>query len=415
MGGEVGVKSALPWLVLTACTRDPPPRRRPYVEAPPVADVPTDAMTVARVCALRAAPPEDLSVGEGRADVTLAWNGAHFGAAWVEPIDDERVVMFVRVSPEGRRMGSPLRVSERGFKAARPSLAWNGVSWSLVFEGGIRTMGDIYQARVDARGSAVGRPWRMTRGDREDTEPVFVNTGQGFGLAWISREFDGRYTLYGEVLNRWDAPLAPPTPLLNTSVTLSATRLLWTGQAWALSALSSRRNEVLAVSFTRMEADGTPRGILKHPTPDRIGSVDTSRRYDLAWDGVSFGAAWSELRDGANRVYFRRVTPRGNFTGDEIEVSHGASNADEPALTRAREGLFVLALRVVEPDGSSRVWVRTIDPSDRVQEAQVELQAADGHAGAPALVSSNGALGVAAIDRRGLTFHLVSLGSCGGR
>jgi len=361
-------------------------------------------------CVHRVSAPEDIALSTTVGAPRLAWNGAHFGLVWTETIDEEDVVRFVRADPDGARLGLPLRVSERRFLAANPALTWNGDSWSVVFAGGVGVMGDIYQARVDARGSAVGRPWRMTRGPEHDLEPEFFATGQGFGLAWTTLEPSGRWSMYAEALNRWDAPLAPPTQLFNTSFRLLSPRLLWTGSAWAVAFLSARR-EVSGVHLARMEATGLPRGSVQRVTPDRIAGTETAHRYDIAWDGRTFALVWSELRDGTPQLFFRRLTARGNPSGPVVSLRVGDEQSENPSLAHLGDGDFALAEQVVR-DGFPRVRVRTLHADGRIQTEGVELRGIDGAAARPALIYNGTVLGLATRSQRGLAFHIVHLGPC---
>lgn len=405
---------ALGAVLVAACEPDRPPARRPYVLPPEIVDAgPDDARVRERLCALRATPSMDLSVGSGHGRAALAWSGTTFGVAWMQVENNDARLGFVRVSPTGERLGAPSRVTDRGFRPSSPALFWNGVSWSLLFEGGYRAeRGDLYQTRVDARGNPVGTPWRMTRGDRDDSEPGIVARPQGgLGLTWIGREaHGGRTVLYGQLLDRFDAPRSLAVRMLDTSLTLTAPKVTWADGQWVFTCLSSR-GEVMAVDFSRLDDRGLPTGSLRHASPDRIGGVDTAARYDIAWGGSSFGVVWSELREGATQVYFRNVSARGNALGEDVCVSEGAPTASEPTIVRVRDGVFAVAMRV-ERDGIPRVWVRTVDAGGTFQRGRVELQGADGSAALPVAMPIDDDLAVVTSSVRGVAFHRVNLGPC---
>lgn len=388
-----------------------PARVAPRTPPPPTDEDVAPQRDPRRRCATRAAPPEVLVDGAEIGGVALAWNGTHFGVAWGDRIDGERAVRFVRVREDGARLGSPLRVSEPRTEAESPSLTWNGTSWVIVWSGGLRDVGDIYQARVDPRGGAAGRPWRMTRGEaRRDLEPKIVSTAQGFGLAWVAREASGRWSLYGQALDRFDAPRASPARLLDTSITLGETSLVWTGAHWGVGALGSRR-EVLAVDFARMDPRGVAHGSLTRLTPSSIGGVDTRGRYALAWDGTGYVVAWSEVRDGASHVVVRHADPRGRLTVTPIDLREQAESDEAPALVGLGEGVAAVAWQVSR-DGRSRIRVRTLEATGRLQEEPVELQDHDGRAGRPFLAASGERAAVISATARALTFHPVTLGPC---
>lgn len=394
------------------CERERLPPRRRYVLPPEVDAEAPDVVVPDRLCALRATAGEDLSVGAGHTRAAVTWNGIHYGVAWLRDDGGDRAVGFVRVAPPGRRLGVPARVTERGFVPGAPAVLWNGASWSVFFDGGFGdARGDIYQSRVDGRGNAVGAPWRMTRGQRDDVEPAIAARAQGFVLSWIAREEHGRRSvLYGQLLDRWDAPRSMAVRLLDTNATLASTKVVWADSQSVFTCLSSRA-EVQAVDFVRLDERGLPTGALRHVSPDRLGGVEVVSRYDVAWGGGSLGVVWSELREGATQVFFRAVTARGNALGGDVMVSADAPSAVEPTIARVADGVFAVAMRV-ERDGLSRVWVRTVDATGAMQQGRVELQGADGQAGTPALAYDGEALGVVTTSRRAVAFHRVAVGRC---
>ncbi|MFO0625735.1 MAG: hypothetical protein U0325_08980 [Polyangiales bacterium] len=368
-------------------------------------------MDPARRCALRAAPPTVVTELSEAGSAALAWSGAHYGIAWSDRTDDERVVRFVRVGADGARLGTPLRMNEDRTEAADPSVTWNGVSWVVVWSGGLHGLKDIYQGRVDPRGSAAGRPWRMTRApDREDLQPRIASIPGGFGLAWVARTSGRRWRLYAQSLDRFDAPRGFPAVLLDTAVTLGETELVWTGAHWAVGALSAQR-EVLRVELGRLDPRGYGLGSVTRVTPRVIGGVESRGRYALAWDGARFAVAWSEVTGGSAHVFFQRASARGNLEGAPLDLSDADESAESPALARVGDGLVAAAWQVTR-EGRARIRVRTIDGAARAQESPVELQDHDGEVGRPQLVVAGDTLALLSVSSRALTLHRITLGPC---
>jgi hypothetical protein len=395
--------------LLAGCERRAPP---PPSEPAPGVEVPsTPRVDPSRRCALRAAPPSRLAEVAAVGGVALAWNGTHFAVAWGDVIDGERAVRFVRVRPDGERLGSPLRVSELHTEAESPSVTWNGQSWVVVWSGGLRDVGDIYQARVDPRGTAAGRPWRMTRGDeRTDLHPRILSAAPGFGVAWVARAGGNRWGLYAQALDRFDAPRAFPAKLLDTGISLSETSLVWTGTEWGVAALGARR-EVLGVEFARMDARGFAHGSVARLSSGTIGGVETRGRYALTWDGARYVVAWSEVLDGASHVFVRSADARGRLDAQRLDLRDEAESAEAPALERVGDGVSAVAWQVSR-DGRGRLRVKTLDASGRLQEDPVELQDHDGAAGWPHLAAGGDSLAVVSATPQGLTYHRVTLGPC---
>jgi hypothetical protein len=396
------------------CEPEALPRRRRYVLAPEVDAALADATVPTGLCPRRATRGLDLAVAPGCTRAAVAWNGSHYGVAWQQATPRGTAVWFARVQPTGDRAGAAVQVSADGFRVGYPAVVWNGANWSVLFDAAWGAgEGDVQQARVDVRGAVVSAPWRMTRGPRDDIAAAIGGSGQGFGLAWVAREDAGRrHVLYGMSLDRWDAPRGQAVRLIDTGLTLAAPTVTWTGEEWAFTAVSGR-GETRAVEFMRLSPEGQPRGVLRHVSPERIGGVELDGRHAIAWDGRAFGLAWSELRDGAQRVFVRRVSARGNPFGGDFTASEGAASAHEPALVTVAPGVFALAFRV-ERDGGARVSVRTVDVEGGRLSPVSELQGPDGSAGAPAMAFDGHGVGVATVSPRGVAFHRVEFGPCAG-
>ncbi|MBK8693071.1 MAG: hypothetical protein IPN17_12445 [Deltaproteobacteria bacterium] len=393
-------------LLLAGCESPPPPRRRPHVEPP---DVPVvDGGT--RRCALRSDAPGEVSRGADPGRMRIAWNGEHWAVVWSETIDNEPAVFFARIDADGSRPRPPLRVSERRTYASAPAVCWNQTAWSVFFTGGLREVGDLYQARVTSRGSAVGRPWRMTRGERLDIDPAVATTGTTTGLVWSAREADQRWSVYGKVLDRWDRPSAPLTLMRNSSLALGPAELIWTGQEWAAAYVTAGQ-EVFGVELARLDGIGQLRGSVRRMTDARIGDVSAERRFAIAWNGQRYGLAWSELRDGQRRLYFRWVSARGNPLSDARELGVEGEVATSPALAAVGDGTLLLAWES-EREGDRRVAVSLLDEEGNPQREPVTLRGVEGIATQPALAVSADAVGVATRSRRGISFHRVTLGNC---
>lgn len=398
-------------LAMVGCDPERIPARRRYVPAP---DVITDdaSSPVGGLCTRRGAASVEIAPGTGRTRASIAWSGLHYGVAWQEATAEGTSAWFARVHGVEGPQGLVTRITHPGLHVGYPTVLWNGANWSVIYDAAWgEADGDVYQARIDARGAMVSDPFRMTRGARDDINASMAPGEQGFGMAWIAREEGGRrHVLYGMSLNRWDAPRGLAVRMLDTQLTLGAPTVTWTGAEWALTCVSAR-GEVKAVDFLRLSPEGLPRGVLKHISPERIGGVELENRHAVAWDGHALGVVWSELREGATQVFFRAVSARGNPLTADVRVSEGAMAASEPALVAISEGLFALAMRV-EREGMSRVWVRTVRVDGSFQPTQVELQGADGRAGAPSLVYDGTGLGVVTVSPRALSFHRVALAPC---
>jgi len=146
-------------------------------------------------------------------------------------------------------------------------------------------------------------------------------------------------------------------------------------------------------------------------TDARIGDVSAERRFAIAWNGQRYGLAWSELRDGQRRLYFRWVSARGNPLSAARELGVEGEVSTSPALAAVGDGTLLLAWES-EREGDRRVAVSLLDEEGNPQREPVTLRGVEGIATQPALAVSADAVGVATRSRRGISFHRVTLGNC---
>lgn len=118
---------------------------------------------------------------------TLAWSGRNFGVVWEDEVSaDEDAPLdrlaFAAVSPG--RVDVPRReVTRRDAFQVQPVLAFGGgvyaLAWTTIGENGL----DVWLARLDAEGKALGAPIQVTRNSMGLLPSVAWN-GREFGIAW---------------------------------------------------------------------------------------------------------------------------------------------------------------------------------------------------------------------------------------
>lgn len=343
--------------------------------------------------------------------VSVAWNGTDWGVAWTEAQGPEPAVYFVRVGTEGRRRGTPVRVSERGYRGWGPSLVWNGESWVVGFAGGAARLGEIWLARVDARGTPIGRPQRVTARERDDHAPALGYDGRELFAIWSAfLPALGRHAVYVLRMNRWGGQLGPPLRLVDRRDRLSAPALVRTRSGWAAAWLVSR-SDAVAVDMRRIDPDGEPRAYVSRVTLGALGGSDLTARFGVAWDGERFGVAWDEVRDGAPHVFFHTVSARLDESTPARILSLPNESSSAPALAALGPGSFVAAWQI-ERAGEQRVRLLAFDASGTPFGEPVEVQGHDGRAGSPALSLGRDALGLVTAAGGTLSFHRVGLGPC---
>lgn len=373
-----------------------------------VRSVTTDVAT--HRCPVRVLPPEDLSSGPPEGSAAIAWNGREWGVAWTERTNEEPAIFFVRVGTDGRRRSMPVRISERGYRGSTPTIAWNGETWNVAFSGGAGPLEEIWLGRVDVRGTPMGRPQRVTARDRRDFTPALAFNGQDLMAVWSAQTPNQRWAILALRMNRWGAQLGPPVRIADRRDRLSSPVVISTSTGWGVAWLVSR-TEAIAVDLVRLDTRGQVKGYPVRATLGPLGGTDLTARFGIAWDGENYGLVWDEVRDGAPHVFFDTVSRRIDSTAHPVMISSPDDAAGAPTLAALEPGVFLAAWEV-ERGIHRHVRVTALDASGRSLGESVEVQGHDGIATMPAMAIGDGAIGLATISTRAVSFHQVQLGPC---
>jgi hypothetical protein len=224
------------------------------------------------------AEPEPSVLGRGGIeDVAMAWNGDHYAVAWSESVKGGREIVMQRVTPKGKRLGLPVKVSAMAGTNRKPVIAWAGneyvVAWTNAApkDQNPRDSYRIFLAVVPANSNTP----RLTR----------------------QLEFQGSAD----------------------QVALAAS-----GEEFAVAWLGSRRPMGTAIYFRRLNLQGLPIG-------DAITVTDgkplTCGRPSLVWAGDGYGVTWHDDREPAGSEVFFSFVSCGEDTGGEAAAPAGPTDA----------------------------------------------------------------------------------------
>ncbi len=363
-------------------------------------------------CPMRSFPPDELTLGSApEIGAPVVWNGREWGVAWSEVVTDEPAVFFARVGRDGRRIGNPVRVSDRGYRGSTPALLWNHTQWLVAFSGGAGRLEEIWVGSVDARGTPVGRPHRVTARNRRDLGPSMAFDGRDAILVWSTVLPDSRNGVLALRMDRAGVQLDAPILVADRRERLGAAQVVWNGATWAAAWLVSR-SEAIAVDMSRIEADvSRTRGYPARVTLGPLGGTDQGARFGIAWDGARYALAWDEVRDGAPHVFFDTVSRTLEPSGRSVMLSPRGDSATAPAIAALGPSTFLAAWEV-ERGRERHVQVATFDDLGRPLGGRIEVQSNDGRASMPTLAVGDDAVGIATVSTRGVSFHRVPLGPC---
>jgi hypothetical protein len=113
----------------------------------------------------------------------LVWTGSIFATAWEDRREGNYEIYFNRLDPQGKKLGSDLRVSFGPDFSLHSDLAWNGREFLLVWDDQREGEPRIWGQRVSLDGDPVGENVKLTP-DAVGESPVLVQGATRLGLVF---------------------------------------------------------------------------------------------------------------------------------------------------------------------------------------------------------------------------------------
>lgn len=378
-----------------------------------------DGAMVARIrerrCVSHALPPVDLGAAPtSDGGVSIAFSGHSWGIAWTEHIDGEDAVFFTTIGENGRRIATPVRVTERGYRGRHPSLVWTGEHWMIVSSSGAARYDELWVQRLNERGVAISPARRITGRDRFDRYPALaaVPVG-GYLLAWAAEFEPRKHKIMAVRLGAWGQQLAPPIELVERSSRLRDV-VVTVRDDEVIVSWSALRPTTFAIEAARLDpVTGHRAGVARivsapHGLADRAprgAVINTSRTLTFAWE------QWAQGTLAVRLVHFGRRL-HAALEDETITVQDEGATLLAPALATLDDSAFVLAAQrsVGEVDHSVLIETRSID--DRLLGPRIRVRGHEGVAERPLLSLGNHWIAVVTRGPRGLALHRVPLVEC---
>jgi predicted RecA/RadA family phage recombinase len=183
---------------------------------------------------------------------SLVWTGSEFGVAWYDDRDGDYEIYFTRISADGVKLGSDIRVTNDASTSSVPSLVWTGSEYGVAWYDGRDGDTEIYFTRISAAGAKLGSDVRITNAAGDSGDPGLVWIGSEYGVAWMDNR-DGSREIYFARISAAGAKLGSDVRITNAA-----------GDSWS---------------------------------------------HSLVWSGGEYGVAWEDNRDGNAEIYFARIDP----------------------------------------------------------------------------------------------------------
>lgn len=309
-----------------------------------------DPFVVCQATDLQEAP----SIATGKGAALVVWQDIRNGKDWD--------VFAARVTAQGAVLDpNGFLVSGGPHNQARPSVAWDGRHWVVVWQDFRRdNRYDVYAARINSDGDVIDEHGiQLSTNEVHCIDPTVASSGDGRSFVyWSQGRLLGREVAQSAglfLVSGKPAPLLPDDHLTrdhdkqpgwgNTPPVAAAGKDLFL-LAWRNEHPVGRGNGSPTVNAYMYDYQGKYRNSLTLAgVPHRIASAD------LAWDGAAFVASWTEYRTTDRRkypaheqVFAARIGPTGKHAYT-AELVAGASDAPaaNPAIASDGRGASLIA------------------------------------------------------------------------
>jgi hypothetical protein len=252
----------------------------------------------------RAGTDERISYGTGYSmHPSVVWTGSEYGMAWRDERDDQREIYFARISADGARIGSEVRITTEAATSDNPSLAWTGSTFGVAWNDYRDANEEIYLALVSDAGVKLGSDVRITTSTGSSIRPALVWTGSEFGVGWQDNR-DGNPEIYLARISDAGVKVGTDVRVTTDSSASYKPDMTWTGSEYALVWYDYRDGNT-EIYLALVSADGVKASADLRITAD----ADTSEEPDVAWSGSTLGVTWWDDRDGNYEIYFALIDP----------------------------------------------------------------------------------------------------------
>ncbi|MBL8912157.1 MAG: hypothetical protein JNM17_15800 [Archangium sp.] len=343
----------------------------------------------------------DLRVSTGVLDSNapdLAFDGTNFGIAWLrfDSMTSGIDFSFARMSLQQQLVGAPVELTNDGFGAHPPRLAWSG-EWAIGASTLTQTMNGpantVRVRRFDDQGTTVGAPIDFGPG-----WPATVASGPmngQLGLLWGNGAVSSNVPTLSLVAQ--GAANGPNRPLMSGEGA-DYGDLVWDGSGWAMvwTATQPQPNPGSGVRFARLDAQGsvTIAPVLIAPSnafSPRL-AVTASQHYGIVWQ--QYGAQ--------NRfdIYFTRLDSSGATITAPVNLSNSSGNAMLADITWTGAAFAAVWTEDLGSPAPTKVWLARLDPSGQATAPTELVSCGSAAAWRPAIHFAAGKLAVAWGDSR---------------
>lgn len=282
----------------------------------------------------------------------IASSGSELLIAWTGPGE----IVAHRLDAIGSPGGGPFAVTSAPNEQVRPTIAWDGSAWFLVWEdrrSGYQSLSDVYARRVSASGALLGASDML----------VFEAINSG-AFPWVGPTTGGVVTAqtirpYGlSTIRRFDsagvALDAAPVPIVRCGNLEDRPAVAWNGSHYLVVWEDDRNGPDTDLYGVRIAADGTVLDQIAIPIST---AAFTQENPVVVSDGSKFFVVWEDYRDGMQRdIYGTVVDAAGNVASPAGIPIHTSTIQEWGPVAAAGGGRFFVAWGNASSESNARVF-----------------------------------------------------------
>ena len=267
---------------------------------------------------------------------SMAWTGSEVGLAWYDSRYSNAEIFFRRISPGGALQGSEVRVTSDLAESSSPSLAFTGSEFGLCWHDSRDGNPEIYFARLTADGTKLSSDVRITFETNQSYTPSLAWSGSEFGVGWYDLR-DGAGEIYLARISAAGSKIGSDTRLTTDPAQSNNPDLVWTGSEYGLAWVDYRSGDS-DVFFATV----SPAGI-KTSSDIRITTTTGDSMFPgLVWAGDQFHLVWSDSRDYNDEIYHAGLDAAGSRTSSDYRVTIALGVSTMPDLAWTGSELAVV-------------------------------------------------------------------------
>jgi len=267
---------------------------------------------------------------------SVAFDGTNYLAVWEDHrsnFNDD--IYAARVSPQGVLLDpGGILVSTATGNQQRPSVAFDGLNYLVVWQDQRKDQGDIYCARITTSGVLLdpsGIP--VSKASNGQLYPYVIKGGINSFVVWEDARSGSYYQVYGARISSIGSVLDPGGIPISTGMHHQRHPCAaHDGNNYMVVWEDNRNGSDYDIYTARVD----PAGKVLDPSGVGVSTgFNDQKNCSIIFNGIDYFLAWEDLRGGAGwDIYGARVNVSGSVLDPSgIEISCAANNQSAPSVT----------------------------------------------------------------------------------